>query len=223
MKAKLFSLMLILTVTVSTTSCSSTNETNKNDENRTDSISAMLQMIDSLKTSGTLYHLEYWEIGDFGGYKPITIYVNKLSVETDTLYYVSMEKECSSYYSSSSSYEQAIIAESELKSLRAAIEEIKNNLERETNHGEIYAYCSKSEAMLKGSLYKDGSKPIVKFYVNRRNDNSVVYFDFLEYDLDKFRSLLEDAEDKIKEVKKGQKEKKATTSAPIGWVNKTSK
>ena len=180
----------------------------------------MLQMIDSLKSSGALYHLEYWEIGDFGGYKPVTVYVNKLSVAKDTLFYVSMEKECSSYYASSSSYEQAIIAESELKSFRSAINEIKNNLERKTDHNEIYAYCSKSEAMLRGILYKDGRKPIVKFYVNRRNENSVVYFDLLEYDLGKFQSLLDDAEDKIKEVKRQQKEKKKSATAPIEWANK---
>ena len=93
-------------------------------------------------------------------------------------------------------------------------------MERKTDHNEIYAYCSKSEAMLRGILYKDGRKPIVKFYVNRRNENSVVYFDLLEYDLGKFQSLLDDAEDKIKEVKRQQKEKKKSATAPIEWANK---
>ena len=197
---KLFSFTMAALLTSSFfVSCERTTATNSGNEAPTDSTIAMLQMIDSLKSSGVLYHLEYWVIGEIGGYKPATIYVNKLSVEKDTLFYVSIEKDCSSYYSSS--FEQAIIDVSEIKYFRAAIDEIKKNLTRETDHGEMYTYCSKSNAMLRGTLFKDKSKPVVKFFVNSRNENSVLYFDLVEYDLDKLRSLLDKAEKKLIEVR----------------------
>lgn len=189
-------------------SCNDAVSSTQSSAKDTDAIITTIEMIDSIKSSGVLYHLEYWEVGDLGYYKPITMYANKLSTAKDTLYYVSMEKEASSYSSSlSSRYEQAIIDLKEIKSFCAAIDEIKKNLERKTEHNEVYTYCSKSEAMVRCVLYKDGSTPYVNIYVNRRNSDSGMLGNLNGFELDKFNSLLKDAEKKIEEIKKPMKKK----------------
>ena len=199
MRKTLFGILLAIFALGCSVSCSNSSSQGDNAE-KVDTIVAKLKLIDSLQNSGTYYHLESWDIGRIvdNGYKKyeiladkhsVEIYVNKLSIKTDTLYYLQL-----SYWDSSSYSERRetkFIDLEELKSFYTAIDDIKSKYGKDTNHYELYLYQTRTEATL--SL--------------RRLINSDYWelklcsVDISKDDLDELKKLLKQAEDKVKEIR----------------------
>lgn len=177
----------------------------KNDkDNEIDSIAAKLSLIDSLQNSGTYSHLESWDMGRIvdNRYKrfdsiaddySVDVYVNRLSYKTDTLYYLQLSYMERSQYSSKR--EAKIVDLKELKSFYAAIDDIKKQYGRDTDHFERYLYLTKSDASL-----------FLRRLIN--SDYWELEFCSIEIskdDLDELKKLLKKSESKAIELQKAAK------------------
>lgn len=203
MKKIMLSSVLLSAILLFFLSCDN-NKTASGSEERVDSIVARLKLIDSLRNSGTYHHLESWEIGRIvdNGYKKyeiladehsVEIYVNKLSLKSDTLYYLQFS------YWESSSYsvrkDSKLVDLEELKYFYSAIDDIKKQYGKNTDHYERYQYQTKSDVVL--SL--------------RRLINSDYWelklcsIDISKDDLDELKKLLKQAENKVLEIEKSLK------------------
>lgn len=202
MKKKVMAFACILMASYCFFSCDSRTASNSSEE-KADSITAKLKYIDSLRNSGTYYHLESWDIGRIidNGYKKyesiadrhsVEIYVNKLSVKADTLYYLQLSYWESSY---SERRESKIVDIEELKSFYNAIDDIKQQYGKDTNHYELYLYQTKAEASLS-----------LRRLINSDYwDLKLCSIDISKDDLDELKNLLKKAEKKVSEMKTAKK------------------
>lgn len=203
MKKNVFCVLLMVFASGCFMSCKN-NTTKSSVDNEIDSIVAKLSLIDSLRNSGTYYHLESWSIGKIvdNGYKEyetlaerhsVNIYVNKLSFQTDTLYYLELN------YWESSSYaekrESKIVDLEELKSFYSAIDDIKRHYGSETNHYELYLYKTKTDVSLSLRQLINSDCWELKLC------SITISID----DLDELKKLLKQTEDKIAELRKSTK------------------
>lgn len=184
-------------------SCDSRTASNSSEE-KPDSITAKLKYIDSLRNSGTYYHLESWEIGRIvdESYKKyeilandhsVKIYVNKLSLKSDTLYYLQFS------YLESSSYsvreDSKLVDLEELKYFYSAIDDIKKQYGKDTDHYERYQYQTKSDVVLS-----------LKRLINSDYwELKLCSIDISKDDLDELKKLLKQAENKVLEIEKSLK------------------
>ncbi len=170
------------------------------DDNKTDSITSKLKLIDSLQNSGIYYHLEAWNIGriidnEYKEYESLAdrhsvdIYVNRLSANSDTLYFLQLKYWTLTSYSES--IESKVIDIEELKSFYTAIDNIKRQYGKDTNHYEQFVYQTKSEASL-----------ALRHLINSDSwDLNFCSIDITKNDLDELKLLLKKAENKVKEIK----------------------
>ena len=117
-----------------------------------DSIAMIANSIDSLRNRGALFHLDKYAIGKFKG---IEVSVEKSSIESKSLTYINLRKDCGGEYYYS--WEDARIYQKELPSLYSAINSIKDNLGRNVDHEELIAYTTKDLVTIKAEC-KDANK-----------------------------------------------------------------
>lgn len=160
--------------------------------NGLDSIAKITSTIDSLKNRGFLFHLDNYEIGKFKG---IVISVQKVAVESSTISYINLRKDCGGEYYYS--WEDAHIYNKELPSFYSAIRTIKNNLERKVDHEEIIAYSTNDDITVRAEC-KNGSNWKITFSVDINKTNSFV--NISKEELDKLMELIKQAEAKLKEI-----------------------
>lgn len=176
----------------------SNNEKNDSTANEiaVDSISAALNRIDSIQGQRELAHIETWKIGNL---KSIEIRVLKIATEKDSIAFIQLRKDCGNEYYYS--WEETSILKEELPSLYRAVDKIKSNLNRDTDHSEEYVYFTKDHV----TIYSEnsGNGWGLKLSVNSRVKNS--YINISTAELDKFVELLQTASKKIEELSKGGK------------------
>ena len=183
-------------------SCNNSGSTSK-DTKEIDSILTRLQLIDSLQNSGTYCHLEAWNIGRIieNGYKEyssladkhsVNVYANKLSFANDTLFYITLEYNINSEYSSQ--YETKYVDVKEIKAFCSAIDDIKKNYDKKTDYFELFQYQSKGEAKMYLKHYADTDYKSLKF----------CSIELAKSDLDELKQILLKAEKKIEELRKNK-------------------
>lgn len=167
-------------------------------ESKADSLTTLLHKIDSLNNSGVLSHLEYWKIGKISDHSSyvsdrcfINILVCKLTVESESEYFITLLYETGDSYRYRS--ETHMILPGELKYFYSAIEEMKNNYGRSTDHFEFYNYKTKAGATLTLRRPLDSNKWELQ----------LCSLDGLnKQDLDLLKDLFIKAEQKIEDLKK---------------------
>ena len=196
----MLSFVWLLAIQLCFLSCSNNKNANGYEENA-DSVALRLRLIDSLRNSGTYHHLEGWNIGRIvdNGYKKyeiladrhsVDINVNKLSLKTDTFYFLQLT------YWESSSYTERVEAKlvdiEELKYFYSAIDDIKKQYGKDTDHYERYEYQTKSGVVLSLRRLINSDYWELKF----------CSIDISKDDLDELRKILKQTENKIEELKK---------------------
>ena len=198
---KIFTLFFISLFVVTMFSCNSQGTSQNNEakestdsvSNKTDSISALIQTLDSINNSGQLIHSDTYNIGKLKG---IEISVKKVSVDSTNIAYINLRKDCGGEYYYS--WEDAMIFDKELPSFYFAYSTIKNNLNRNVDHKEEYAYITKDDIALYASCEPNKSWTM-RFSVDARKSNSVITL--TASDLDNIIQQIKDAEKKLNEVK----------------------
>lgn len=196
---KLFFLVLGASVLLSVFGCeqkpgASTSDNDVSAKIETvDSLAIQLHRIDSLFNSGKLLHMDIYKLEKL---KSIEFSVQSISVEGDSFEYINLRKDCGGEYYYN--FVDARILVDEVKYLLKAIDTIKSNLQRETNHEERYAYITKDDIRLFATNDGGGSKWKVYLSVDFRKDNSEIMLS--ETDLSRFVALLKQGVEKIEEV-----------------------
>ena len=198
---KIFTLFFISLFVVTMFSCNSQGTSQNNEakestdsvSNKTDSISALIQTLDSINNSGQLIHSDTYNIGKLKG---IEISVKKVSVDSTNIAYINLRKDCGGEYYYS--WEDAMIFDKELPSFYSAYSTIKNNLNRNVDHKEEYAYITKDDIALYASCEPNKSWTM-RFSVDARKSNSVITL--TASDLDNIIQQIKDAEKKLNEIK----------------------
>ncbi|MBD5173535.1 MAG: hypothetical protein HDT08_02725 [Bacteroidales bacterium] len=183
------------------TACSGESKGNGNTDALTDSIAndtavdslaIALSRLDSIQSKGQLVHFDTWKIGNLKG---IEVQTQKFSSENDSIVFITLRKDCGGQYYYS--WEDAFIFQKELPSLYEAINTIKSNLNRETDHNEKYVYSTKDNVMVYAETPGKGWN--LKLSVDAHKSNSYVNLSTAE--LDRFVELLKQANSKLEEIK----------------------
>ena len=157
-----------------------------------DSLALALSRLDSIQSKGQLVHFDTWKIGNLKG---VEVQAQKFSSENDSIVFITLRKDCGGEYYYS--WEDAFIFQKELPSLYEAINTIKNNLNRETDHNEKYVYSTKDNVMVYAE--NPGKGWNLKLSVDAHKSNS--YINLSTAELDRFVELLEQANNKLEEIK----------------------
>ena len=155
-----------------------------------------LHLIDSILNCGELLHIDIYEIGEL---KSIEVSVQSVQVGDISLQYINFRKDCSDSYRYHS-WEEAKLTPAECPYLLSAIDTIKANFERTTDHEERYAYITKDDIRLL-SFNKGGDDWTSTLSVDYKKDNSRIYFGD-EEDFDSLRTLIQNSLNKIDELNK---------------------
>ena len=160
-----------------------------------DSLALQLHQLDSLYNSGSLIHIDIYQIGKL---KSIEFSVQSISVEQTNIYFINLRKDCGNdyYYS----WEDARILPAECPYLMKAIDIIKQNWKRETDHEERYAYITKDDIRLFASTDGGGAKWRTALSVDYRKDRSEITLN--EEDMESFISYINMGLNKIAEISK---------------------
>lgn len=194
-------LIITITVLIFSTACSggakvSDGEKPANDSivNATavDSLALVLSRLDSIQSKGQLVHFDTWKIGNIKG---VEVQAQKFSSENDSIVFITLRKDCGGEYYYS--WEDAFIFQKELPSLYDAVNSIKTNLNRETDHNEKYAYTTKDNVMVFAE--NPGKGWNLKLSVDSHKNNS--YINLTPAELDRFVELLKQANIKLEEIK----------------------
>lgn len=194
-------LIITITVLIFSTACSggakvSDGEKPANDSivNATavDSLALVLSRLDSIQSKGQLVHFDTWKIGNIKG---VEVQAQKFSSENDSIVFITLRKDCGGEYYYS--WEDAFIFQKELPSLYDAVNSIKTNLNRETDHNEKYAYTTKDNVMVFAE--NPGKGWNLKLSVDSHKNNS--YINLTPAELDRFVELLKQANSKLEEIK----------------------
>lgn len=194
-------LIITITVLIFSTACSggakvSDGEKPANDSivNATavDSLALVLSRLDSIQSKGQLVHFDTWKIGNIKG---VEVQAQKFSSENDSIVFITLRKDCGGEYYYS--WEDAFIFQKELPSLYDAVNSIKTNLNRETDHNEKYAYTTKDNVMVFAE--NPGKGWNLKLSVDSHKSNS--YINLTPAELDRFVELLKQANSKLEEIK----------------------
>lgn len=197
---KFFSILTIALLALSTAcsveptgSCGekSTNDSIVNDTT-VDSLSLALSRLDSIQSKGKLVHFDTWKIGNL---KSIEVRAQKFSSDNDSIVFITLRKDCGGEYYYS--WEDAFIFQKELPSLYEAVNTIKSNLNRATDHNEKYAYTTKDNVVIFAE--NPGKGWSLKLSVDAHKSNS--YINLTPTELDNFVQLLQQANKKLDELK----------------------
>lgn len=102
--------------------------------------------MDSIQSNGQFVHFDTWEIGNLKG---VGVQQQKLSNENDSIVFIILRKDCGGEYYYS--WEDAFIFQRELPSLYEAVNTIKSNLDRKTDHNESMSiYSTKDKVWVSG-------------------------------------------------------------------------
>lgn len=172
-------------------STTSANDSIANDT-AVDSIAIALSRLDSIQSKGQLVHFDTWKIGNLKG---VEVQAQKFSSENDSIVFITLRKDCGGEYYYS--WEDAFIFQKELPSLYEAINTIKSNLNRETDHNEKYAYTTKDNVVVYAE--NPGKGWNLKLSVDAHKSNA--YINLTTAELDKLVELLQQANNKLNEIK----------------------
>ncbi len=176
---------------ISTNSTNSKNDSIANDT-AVDSLAIALSRLDSIQSKGQLVHFDTWKIGNL---KSVEVQAQKFSCENDSIVFITLRKDCGGEYFYS--WEDAFIFQKELPSLYEAVNTIKSNLNRETDHNEKYAYTTKDNVVVFAE--NSGKGWNLKLSVDAHKSNSNINLTTAE--LDKLVELLQQANNKLNEIK----------------------
>ena len=193
----------ILTVALLALSTACSGESKSNDsaisandsianDTAVDSLAIALNRLDSIQSKGQLVHFDTWKIGNLKG---VEVQAQKFSSENDSIVFITLRKDCGGEYYYS--WEDAFIFQKELPSLYEAINTIRNNLNRETDHNEKYAYTTKDNVMVYAE--NPGKGWNLKLSVDAHKSHS--YINLTTAELDKLVELLQQANRKLDEIK----------------------
>lgn len=157
-----------------------------------DSLAIALNRLDSIQSKGQLVHFDTWKIGNLKG---VEVQAQKFSSENDSIVFITLRKDCGGEYYYS--WEEAFIFQKELPSLYEAINTIKSNLNRETDHNEKYAYTTKDNVVVYAE--NPGKGWNLKLSVDAHKSNA--YINLSTAELDKLVELLQQANKKLDEIK----------------------
>lgn len=198
---KKFFQLLTIAVLVLSTACGggtkgtdsekSANDSIANDT-AVDSLAIALSRLDSIQSKGQLVHFDTWKIGNL---KSVEVQAQKFSSENDSIVFITLRKDCGGEYYYS--WEDAFIFQKELPSLYEAINTIKSNLNRETDHNEKYAYTTKDNVVVFAE--NPGKGWNLKLSVDAHKSNA--YINLTPVELDKLVELLQQASKKLDEIK----------------------
>lgn len=172
------------------------NITSSNDsivnETVVDSLDITLNRLDSIQNKGRLIHFDTWKIGNL---KSVEIQVQKFSSNNESIVSINLRKDCGGEYYYS--WVNAHLFQEELPYLYEAINTIKNNLNRETDHNEKYAYSTKDNIVVFAENLGKGWN--LKLSVDANNSNA--YINLTTAELDKLLELLQQADKKLDTIK----------------------
>ena len=197
---KIISILIVALLALST-ACSSESEGHGNEKPENDSIAndmavdslaLTLNRLDSIQSKGQLVHFDTWKIGNI---KSIEVQAQKFSNDNDSIVFITLRKDCGGEYYYS--WEDAFIFQKELPSLYEAVNTIKRNLDRATDHNEKYAYTTKDNVVIFAE--NPGKGWTLKLSVDMHKSNS--YITLSPADLDNFVLLLQQADKKLDEIK----------------------
>lgn len=157
-----------------------------------DSLALALSRLDSIQSKGQLVHFDTWKIGNL---KSIEVQAQKFSSENDSIVFITLRKDCGGEYYYS--WEDAFIFQKELPSLYEAVNTIKSNLNRATDHNEKYAYTTKDNVVIFAE--NPGKGWTLKLSVDAHKSNS--HISLTPAELDNFVQLLQQANKKLNEIK----------------------
>ena len=175
-----------------------TSETLAKDNQETtvvDSLALQLHRLDSLYNSGRLLHVDIYKIGRL---KSIDFSVQSVDVEGETTQFINLRKDIGNEYYYN--WEDARILPGECQYLMSAIDAIKANWHRETDHEERYAYITKDDIRVFATNEGGGAKWKIALSVDYRKDRSEV--NLTEEELDSFVSLINQGLSRIREINK---------------------
>lgn len=193
--------IIVLALLGITTACGGGNSTVDTNNVETDSIAndtavdsltLVLNRLDSIQSKGQLVHFDTWEIGNL---KSIEVQAQKFSSDNDSIVFITLRKDCGGEYYYS--WEDAFIFQKELPSLYEAVNTIKSNLNRATDHNEKYAYTTKDDVMIFAE--NPGKGWTLKLSVDAHKSNS--YINLTSAELDQLVQLLQQANNKLNEIK----------------------
>lgn len=194
MKTKLI-LFALFILSMCMNSCNNTADTKtESQETKIDSAAYVLQVLDSLEKGGAICHKEEWEIGAFGEryVSETRICVNRVSLSSDTLYYVSIE-------GYRIRYSKTVLVDVEIPAFRKAIKEMIENCKRETEKHEEYTYVSKSGLILITAIGDEKGKYSIDMYLSGKDND---YLHYSKEELKKLDSCLNQAQILIRTLKK---------------------
>lgn len=169
-----------------------TPETEVNTTECIDSLALQLQHLDSITNCGNLIHMDIYQIGKLSS---IEVSVQSVDDGDTSLKYINFRKDCGNdyYYS----WEDARLMPAECQYLISAIETIKSNLERTTDHEERYAYITKDDIRV-FAHNNSGKNWKISFSIDFRKEKAEIYLS--EANLDKLISLIQSSLAKIEEL-----------------------
>ncbi len=178
-------------------SCGQTKDettTNQNQETASvDSLALQLHRLDSLYNSGRLLHVDIYKLGRL---KSIDFSVQSIDVEGETTQFINLRKDIGNEYYYN--WEDARILPGECQYLMSAIETIKANWRRETDHEERYAYITKDDIRVFATNDGGGAKWKIALSVDYRKDRAEI--NLTEEELDSLISLVNQGLTKIREI-----------------------
>lgn len=174
--------------------CNNANNGNDDKKAEIDTAAYVLQVLDSLEEGGTICHKEDWEIGAFGEryISETRICVNRVSLSSDTLYYVGIE-------GYRIRYSKTVLVDVEIPAFRKAIKEMIENCKRETEKHEEYTYVSKSGLILITAIGDEKGKYSINMYLSGRDND---YLHYSKEELKELDSCLNQAQILIRTLKK---------------------
>ena len=184
-----------------TTACGGGTTTTDTNSSKTDSIAndtavdsltLVLNRLDSIQSKGQLVHFDTYKIGNL---KSVEVQAQKFSSENDSIVFITLRKDCGGEYYYS--WEDAFIFQKELPSLYEAVNTIKSNLNRATDHNEKYAYTTKDNVVIFAE--NPGKSWNLKLSVDAHKSNS--HISLTPAELDQFVQLLQKANNKLNEIK----------------------
>ena len=193
--------ILIALLFVLTTACgggNSATETNNAqadsiaNDTAVDSLAIALSRLDSIQSKGQLVHFDTYTIGNL---KSVEVQAQKFSSDNDSIVCITLRKDCGGEYYYS--WEDAFIFQKELPSLYEAVNTIKSNLNRATDHNEKYAYTTKDNVVIFAE--NPGKGWNLKLGVDAHKSNS--HISLTPAELDQLIQLLQQANNKLNEIK----------------------
>ena len=173
MKKLIVLIISITVVLVCFANCSQTaSEAITKDNQETavvDSLALQLHRLDSLYNSGRLLHVDIYKLGRL---KSVEFSVQSIDVEGETTQFINLRKDIGNEYYYN--WEDARILPGECQYLMSAIETIKANWHRETDHEERYAYITKDDIRVFATNDGGGAKWKIALSVDYRKDRAEI-------------------------------------------------